>query len=395
LRKHLPQPAKNFIKLVLYKYPHLFNPFYILFAIKYGGELQRILDENKDKKVIVMPPTIDWNVQLFQRPQQLALAFAKNGYLVFYGTKNLTYDKVKGIEKIADNLYLTNYPLILRNIAGSMIYISWPYNRFFADKFTKSRLVYDYIDELDVFDTKGKSKEAIYADFKHLIDMSEVVSSTADTLYEDVKKYNPKKLVLAPNGVDLAHFQNFKKTVPTDIKKIVETGKPIIGYYGALARWFDFKLVEKAAKERPNYEFILIGPLDYDKSVEKNKHLMKIKNLHFLGPKDYKDLPTYLHYFDVATIPFKVNKITESTSPVKLFEYMAGEKPTVTSEMRECHKYKSVMVAKDYDDYISKLDEALKISKTASFRKLVTKEAAENTWEARAKVITDALFKEE
>jgi len=56
-------------------------------------------------------------------------------------------------------------------------------------------------------------------------------------------------------------------------------------------------------------------------------------------------LKYYLRRFDVATIPFQVNRVTNSTSPVKLFEYMAGGKPIVTTDMKECRKFQSVLIS--------------------------------------------------
>jgi glycosyltransferase involved in cell wall biosynthesis len=393
LRRILPSFLKAPLKKFVFAHPYLFHPGNIMHYKRYKAELDNILEEEKYKGIIIYPPTIDWHMPLFQRPQQLALAFADLGYLFFYCTANLNEDNVHGFEKIQNNLYVTNQVELLRKIEGNTsLFISWPINKAYVDKFPKDKLIYDYIDELDVFDTRGKTQQEMQKNFETLMKQADVVVCTADKLFEDAKKYNPKNLIMAPNGVEIEHFKiSKKKAVPTDLAEIVKSGKKIIGYYGAIAQWFDYDLLEKLAALRPSYEFVMIGPLDYDKTLEKNNHLFEIDNIHFLGPKSYWELSTYLSYFNVATIPFLVNKITESTSPVKLFEYMAGKKPIVTTAMHECKKYQSVLIGNNPSDFAKKIDEAIKLEKDSKYQALLTKEAAENTWEERARTIQEAL----
>lgn len=394
LKKILPQKVKNQLKKVLSKHPSLMDPFYKIKTRKFLKDLARVLREEKYRGVIIYPPTIDWHMPLFQRPQQLALAFANSGYLFFYCTNNLNHDKVSGIEKISKNLYLTNYSLLLKDIPNSTLLISWPYNKFYAEEYVNSKLIYDYIDELEVFDARGKTQNEMFEAHKYLVKNADLVVCTADKLLNEVKKLKPKNAILAPNAVDPSHFEiNKAPVIPEDIADLVKSKKKIIGYYGAIAEWFDYDLLEKTAESRPDYEFVIIGPLDYDKTLSEHKHLFEIKNIHFLGPKKYKDLSSYLYYFNVSTIPFLVNKVTESTSPVKLFEYMAGGRPIVTTNMYECRKYKSVLVAENQKDFLEKIDKALLLSADRQYLRQLRSDALANTWETRAKDIIKNIEK--
>lgn len=38
----------------------------------------------------------------------------------------------------------------------------------------------------------------------------------------------------------------------------------------------------------------------------------------------YETLPNYLKAFDVYIIPFKVNELTPSSNPLKLYEYISS-----------------------------------------------------------------------
>ena len=168
---------------------------------------------------------------------------------------------------------------------------------------------------------------------------------------------------------------------------IVKKEKPVIGYFGAIANWFDFEMVEYAAKQRKDYEFLMIGPNYGSHDLECLQELKKIPNLHFVGTVDYKILPYVATYFTVATIPFLLNDITESTSPIKLFEYMAMDKPVVTTAMRECFKYPIVRIAKDKEDFVTALDEAVAKAKDEQFLKEVAEVAEKNSWLKKAEEI--------
>jgi len=393
LKRILPPSTRVIVKKFVSRYLYLFNPTLLITKKKNQKILREILKKEKYKGIIIYPPTIDWEMPLFQRPQQLALAFANEDYLFFYCTANLNKDNVHGFKKVQDNLYVTNQVDVLREIKDSILFISWPINRYFVERFPGSKLIYDYIDELDVFDAAGFTEKEMIESHKFLVSNADLVVCTADKLLEDVQILNPKKAILSPNAVDIDHFKNISnESIPEDLKKIINFKKPIIGYYGAIAEWFDYKLLEEIAKKRSEYEFLMIGPLDYDKTLKQNKHLFKIKNIHFVGPKKYTELPTYLSKFSVAIIPFVINGITESTSPVKLFEYMAGGKPIVTTDMRECRKYKSVFIAKNADEFVELLDQAIKKDDDKAYKKILDYEASDNTWASRANQIIENII---
>ena len=221
---------------------------------------------------------------------------------------------------------------------------------------------------------------------------------TADEIQKDVEsKRGAEKLVFSCNGVDYQHFHDINNKIKLDKQfvDIIEQNKPIIGYYGALASWFDYELVKFLAKQRPNYNVVLLG-IKYDDSFDK-ANLNQYANIYFLGPKNYDVLPNYASYFDICTIPFLINDITQATSPLKLFEYMALGKPIVTTAMNECKKYKSVMIANNKEEFIKKIDKALQIegNNCKEYFDVLKQEALENTWKSKAEKIIELLEKYE
>ena len=210
-----------------------------------------------------------------------------------------------------------------------------------------------------------------------------------------LRKRGGQRLIYSSNGVDYPHFhdevdENY--VLDEKFRSIVSSGKPVVGYYGALAKWFDYDLL-KEIDASGRYQVVLLG-IKYDDSYDCSG-LEKCKNVHFCGSRDYHVLQNYASKIDILTIPFLINDITKATSPVKLFEYMALNKPIVTTDMDECRKYDSVLIGHDHKEFMEQLDKAVNLKDNPEYLELLNKEALENTWAEKAKSILDELRKYE
>ena len=356
-------------------------------------ELKDIIKTEDFKQVIIYPPTVDWNIPLLQRYQHMAIHLANLGYLFFFCTLN-QYDNIYGFKKIKDRLFITNmYDLVTKNIDKFIIYLHAA-NRSLKNEDIKkikertSVIILEYADELHP-DIIGNIPDFLIKRNDYLMQKADIVMVTSERLL-NLLNNKRKDICMVPNAVDYNHFHKDKdyNNIPKDLREIVYQGKPIIGYFGALAKWFDYNLVTYLAKSK-DINIVLIG-WDYDGSL-KEASILNYKNIHYLGVKHYNVLPYYAVWFDVAIIPFVVNEVTQSTSPLKLFEYMALGKPIVTTNIKECQKYKSVLIAKDENEFLGLIDQALQLKNDRNYLKLLDKEAMENTWEARAKQIDKIL----
>ena len=351
--------------------------------------LSELIENHADTDpIIVFAPSLDWNVQLFQRPQQLALAFARQGALVFYPQPKPNFKKPP-FQPLIDGLYLCNIVISAFDILESPIVYVLTWNSGYVPRFRSPRILYDYVDDTDVF---YGDRQEIVKGHEYLVKEADYVVVTAEKLRLGLDGIRPDA-IFCPNGVDYDQFLPAREKEaghpPEDLVDIVAQGKPIIGYYGALARWFDYDLLDRIAELRPDYAFVLIGP-DYDGTVRAQKALRR-PNVHWLGVKPYRDLPAYLRYFDAATIPFVVSDITHATSPLKLFEYMAGGKPVVVTPMHESMRYPGVLVGRDPEEFAARLDEALTLRSEADYLETIDGVARSNTWDSRAMRILTAL----
>ena len=377
---------------------------------KYRRMIEEILNSNDFERIVLWRSSFGYHVELFQRPQHIANNLAKNNSLVLYEVTTMT-DRVKTIKKLSNNLYLVNYNNILLNriVMQELAKSQKPkYVQLYSTDWKLSveniknyiakgfKFIYEYIDDIspELAGTKNLPQNIID---KYEFAMSNdevIVVTTADLLKKDVVEHRGEKnLVVSSNGVDYDFFQSFDEDYEfeDEFKEILEKGKPIVCYYGALAKWFDYELIKKIG-ETDKYSVVLFG-IKYDESFDEN--LKDEKNIYFLGARDYKVLKNYARKCDILTIPFKINNITRATSPVKVFEYMALNKPIVTTDMNECRKYKSILIGKDHQSFIDMLDKALKSADDKNYIAVLDKEAKENDWYMKASAIIELLKKYE
>lgn len=378
---------------------------------KYKKEIYKILNENDYDRIIIWRSSFGYNVPLFQRPQHIANNLIKNRCLVLYEVTSMT-DKVKILKKYSNNLYLFNFNNTLLNniLMKELKKIKKPkYIQVYSTDWKLSikniedymnngfQFIYEYIDDIspDLSGTK-ELPQNIIDKYNYVMNNNDVfVVVTADLLKEDViSKRGDTNLVFSSNGVDYEFFQSFDYDYKfeKEFTNIINNGKPTIGYYGALAKWFDYELIKKIDATN-KYNIILFG-VKYDESYE-NSGIKNCKNVYFLGSREYRVLKNYANKIDVLTIPFLINDITKATSPVKIFEYMALKKPIVTTDMNECRKYKSVLIGKDHEHFIDQLEVALSKRNDQEYLNLLDEEARENDWSEKARVIVDMLKKVE
>lgn len=342
----------------------------------HGFPRQKPFIPDSKEKIIIFFPVIGW-YNMVQRPHHLARAFCNAGWTVIYLTHDIIGDKVMGIKEIEKNFFLCSSVQLLRKIKNPWIYMYWTVNMYYLDFFKEYKLIYDFIDKIEI-QTFYNSK-MLKEHYKSL-EIADIVLASSSSLLNEIITCRPDTLLI-PNAVFEKDFIiNKDAKTPEDISDILNQGKPILGYYGIFSKWkIDYELIQFISKRLPDFNFIMIGP-DYDQSIQ-NFNWNEFPNLYFLGKKTYPELPNYARFFDVALLPFLVNDITNAISPVKLFEYLAMNLPVVSTNIAECRKYKSVLIASDYEDYLKKIKIAIPLKHNSDYQEVIKQEIAINNWD--------------
>lgn len=340
-----------------------------------------------NKELFVFVPSIAWNADLFQRPQHLARQLARLGHTVVYDCSGLPCD-IDGPVELEPNLFL--YSGDSRYLAELPDPILWTfsYNYVLRDQYPADvRIVYDWIDDLTVF---PYDQVKLRRDHERALREATVVLSVAGRLHEQAKRIRPDALYL-PNAVEFERFAAPPAELPDDpvLHALLRDGKPLAGYYGALAEWFDYDLLEEVAERRPDWNFLLIGP-DYDGSLPQRR-LTKMPNVRWLGVRPYERLPAYLHALTCAMIPFRLNDITLATSPLKLYEYFAGGKPVISAPLPEVAAFPEVLLARTADEFSAALDRAEAAAADPDLSARNRRLGRENSWQARCESVLERV----
>jgi UDP-galactopyranose mutase len=261
----------------------------------------------------------------------------------------------------------------------------------FAGQMEEQAVVYDCMDELSKF--HGAPPEILEREAV-LLDQADVVFTGGRKMHEAKVKSNANCHFFGC-GVDNNHFGRARQKETIVPAELAALPKPVLGYFGVVDERLDYELIGKLADANPHGSVAIIGPVT---KVDESKFPRRA-NLHWLGRRDYADLPACVKAFDVCLMPFAMNKSTESINPTKALEYMAAGRMIVSSAVPDVvTNFGSVVkVAKSHEEFIQ-LCVQCAVEPDAKTIANGVKLAGENSWEhiigQMTRHIVDVLEKE-
>lgn len=369
---------------------------------------------------------IDWGYT-WQRPQQLASRLARHGRLLYVNPLGIRAPRPQDIRRLAQRMAgrlgraAEPAPGPGARVESLWLYLPFPASPL-ARRLNAARLrrlvrrwrprdrggprvlwvgtpsaavvealeglepatvVYDCLDHVAAFQPGESGLGEVEA---RLATRADVVFATARSLYERMRALNPATVWL-PNGADYAHFARARDPglpVPRDVAGI---SRPVLGYMGEIADWFNLELVDTLARDHPAWHVVLIGVVHTPAAAR----LLARPNVHYLGRKGYADLPAYVGRFDVCLLPFRRTALTDAVNPVKLYEYLAAGRPVVSTPLPEVARHGDVVTVAEPGEFGAAVARALRTADdpAAVARRLAV--ARENTWERRVETILEVL----
>jgi glycosyltransferase involved in cell wall biosynthesis len=182
--------------------------------------------------------------------------------------------------------------------------------------------VYDCMDELASF--RNAPPEIVDRE-RLLFSRVDLVFTGGHSLYR-AKRSKHRAVYPFPSSVDGGHFAQARNAVPEPADQ-APLRRPRLGFYGVIDERMDMALLDAMAAARPEWEIVMVGPFA---RIEPDD-IPHRPNLHWLGAKEYAELPAYLAGWNVAIMPFALNESTRFISPTKTLEYLAAGKPVVST----------------------------------------------------------------
>ena len=355
---------------------------------------------------VIWLSVIDWNYRI-QRPQHLASELAAGGSRIFY--ISLTFDdeddagafRIVGSPRpgvfevrlrvrsgpgsniyaglslpVVDDLRCALDELIAAlSVRRPVVVVDHPSWHPVAFAVPGATVVYDCLDLATGF---ANAASSLGNAEQMLIAGADVIAAASAPLAEHIAALRGS--VVIRNAADVDLFAGGRRGSEAD-------GRPVIGYFGAIAEWFDIGWIEQCAAARPEWEFRLIGRVDgCDVGGAE-----ALSNVRFFGERPYDELPAQLAEFDVAIIPFKMTDLIRCTNPVKLYEYMAAGTPVVSAPLPEVVEATELAyIAEDAGAFERCIAQAL-AEDCPELRQRRQAWARQHTWGARAGLLAAAV----
>ncbi|MFP4579309.1 MAG: glycosyltransferase family 1 protein [Candidatus Sumerlaeia bacterium] len=361
---------------------------------------------------ILCPCHLQWEQTLFQRPQQIMSRLGRKHRVAFAGRirfrsfiKSMMQGRSDKITGSIDRLIYRNIPNFpgekyfsslrrlaeRRNVAWlqkqhhawsgttPILWIYHPNYVDYLDAFAGALVVYDCMDHFAGF---RRANERAAVGEARLLEKADVVFTGGRSLQEAKEKLRPDARCF-PSGVEFEHFSRAMSDsleIPEDLGKI--SGKRL-GYFGAVDERIDFELLQYICEKRPDWSIILIGPL-----VGLNECPIDAPNFYYLGAKPYARLPGYLKGFDACIMPFVKSELNAHISPTKTPEYLAGNKPVVSTSVPDVIRDygEMVFIAEDRQSFVEKAEAALSCDINNWYDRLRSQSAA-RSWDETVKAM--------
>ncbi|MEH2170552.1 MAG: UDP-galactopyranose mutase [Nostoc sp.] len=366
----------------------------------------------KDTPDIVCLSHLRWNF-VYQRPQHLLSRCAQGKRVFFIEEAVFSEEPLARLDVNEDsNGVVVVVPHLPQGLSEEAInaelqvlinslfaehninkYICWYYTPM-AIAFTRhlqpQAVVYDCMDELSAFQGASPTLKNYEAE---LFRRADLVFTGGQSLYESKVNQHPNVYAF-PSSVDVSHFGQARNLQESEDQAHIP--HPRLGFFGVIDERMDIELLAGIAEARPDWHLVIIGPVVKIDLATLPQH----ENIHYLGGRNYKQLPAYLAGWDLAMLPFARNESTRFISPTKTPEYLAAGRPVVSTSIRDIVRpygeSKLVRIADTVSEFVTAAELAMQEDTPASewlsrVDVFLEKISWDRTWASMMKLIDSAI----
>lgn len=258
-----------------------------------------------------------------------------------------------------------------------------------TDGLSPLAVVYDCMDQLAAF---KDPPPCLVPREDQLFQLADVVFTGGQALFEE-KQQRHGNIHAFPSSVDVSHFGRARQAQldPHDQSHIPG---PRLGFFGVIDERMDLELLRGIATTRPDWQLVILGPVV--KIDEED--LPRASNIHYLGSKSYKELPSYIAGWDVALLPFALNESTKFISPTKTPEYLAAGRPVVSTAIRDVVRpYQALGLARiagSVEEFVAACGAAMAEASTDRLQRadeFLSRQSWDQTWQRMRAHIDEAV----
>jgi len=272
-------------------------------------------------------------------------------------------------------------------LSRPILWIAIPTAADMIGEFDERLVVYQVSDKYDAnLMDHATDLSTIKRLHERAIDNADIVVYSGQKLLQEAERGRERSFLLE-QAVDFDHWSPVGGGGLEVAEAVARIPRPRLGYFGAIEPWLvDQELIKRAARERPDWQWIFIGNKSRGVEIE------SLPNTHFLPPVPYQELPRYAAGFDVCVLPWDTaHSFTSYGSAIKVREYLATGLPVVISPLPEYEPMSGVLsIARSQDDWFRLVEEALHEDDPAKARARQAAVAG-GTWDARAEWVSSLI----
>ncbi|MGI9046939.1 MAG: NAD(P)-binding protein [Burkholderiales bacterium] len=359
---------------------------------------------------IVVFSHLRWDF-VYQRPQHLLSRLARNRRVIFFQEPVLSEEPQAflDIARPHANLVICTprtpiatpgfhdqqlpylNPLLQKVLGDEAVsdYIAWFYTPMalpLIKDLPPRAIVYDCMDELSAF--KNAPRQLLQRETA-LLKAADIVFTGGPSLYE-AKKDRHANVHCFASSVEAGHFAQ-DRAGGDEPGMQAQLPRPRLGFFGVLDERLDLDLLDALALAHPEWQIVMVGPVVKIDPAS----LPRQPNIHYFGQQSYQDLPKFIGGWDVCLLPFALNAATRYISPTKTLEYMAAERPIVSTPIVDvAAPYGDIVyIAESRERFIEQCERALSATpdeRETRFRKM-REVLARTSWDATAAAVAALL----